>query len=80
MKMVEDPPNLLIIYVFRLIKLPKKILGAGGYLGTPHPMGLRPQKTAFGGSWTLLDVGLQDPKTFLEGVGRPKYKYHLQIS
>ena len=51
MKMVDDPPNLLIIYVFRLIKPPKKFLGTGGYLG--HSMGPKTLKTAFGGSWAL---------------------------
>ena len=53
MKMVDDPPNLLIIYVFRLIKPPKKFLGTGGYLGTPHSMGPKTPKMAFGGSWAL---------------------------
>ena len=80
MKMVEDPPNLLIIYVFRLIKLPKKILGAGGLLGVPHPMGPKTPKDSFWGVLGPIGCGAPRPQIFLEGVGRPKYKYHLQIS
>ena len=52
-KMVDDPPNLFIIYVFRLIKPPKKIFGAGGFLGTPQPMGPKTPKDRFRGSWAL---------------------------
>ena len=51
--MVMDPPNLLIIYVFRLIKLSKKIFGAEGFLGTPQPMGPKTPKDRFRGSWAL---------------------------
>ena len=51
--MVDNPPNLLIIYVFRLIKPPKKIFGAGGLLGTPEPMGPKTPKDRFRGSWAL---------------------------
>ena len=53
MKMVDNPPNLLIIYILRLIEPPKKILGAGGLLGAPHSMGPKTPKMAFGGSWAL---------------------------
>ena len=65
MKMVEDPPNLLIIYVFRLIKLPKKIFGAGGFLGTPHPMGPKTPKDSFwGGPWSYRMWVSKTPKPF----------------
>ena len=64
MKMVDDPPNLFIIYVFRLIKPPKKIFGAGGFLGTPQPMGPKTPKDRFRGPGPYRMWGSKTPKPF----------------
>ena len=56
------------------------IFGTGGGLGTPQPMGSQTPKQ---GCWEALGPiggGAPRPKSFLESLYRPKYKYNLQIS
>ena len=74
--MVDNPPNLLIIYVFRLIKLPKKILGAGGFLGTPQPMGPKTPKDSFWGVLGPIGCGAPRPQNLFRRCGQTQ----IQIS
>ena len=76
MKMVEDPPNLLIIYVFRLIKLPKKNLGAGCFLRTSHPMGPKTPKDSFWGVLGPIGGGVLRPQNLFRRCGQTQ----IQIS
>ena len=76
MKMVDDPPNLFIIYVFRLIEPPKKIFGAGGFLGTPHPMGHKTPKDSFWGVLGPIGCGSSRPQNLFRRCGQTQ----IQIS
>ena len=76
MKMIDNPPNLLIIYILRLIKPPKKILGAGGLLGAPHPMGPKTPKDSFWGVLGPIGGGFFRPQNLFRRCGQTQ----IQIS